>query len=106
MRRRRVVITDEALRDVRNIRAWIVAEGAPQAARAYVRRIPNFIVSMNIASERGQRRDDLAPGLRLVSFESVMIATRVDDTSIVILRVFHGGQDWQTALQEPDVPGT
>ena len=46
------------------------------------------------------------PGLRLVSFESVMIATRVNDTSIVILRIFHGGQDWQAVLRDSSAPET
>jgi plasmid stabilization system protein ParE len=41
-------------------------------------------------------RDDIRPGLRVVGFERrATIAFRVEDDRVTILRIFHGGRDWQ-----------
>jgi toxin ParE1/3/4 len=47
------------------------------------------------ASERGQRRDDLRPSLRVVGFEQrVAIVFAVSDSEVTILRLYYGGQNW------------
>jgi toxin ParE1/3/4 len=48
-----------------------------------------------VASERGQLREDIRPGLRVAGFEHrVAIAFIVEDERVIILRVFYGGQNW------------
>jgi toxin ParE1/3/4 len=49
--------------------------------------------------ERGTRRDDLLPGLRITGYrKSVTIAFRVspDDGVDSIIGVFYGGQDYES----------
>jgi toxin ParE1/3/4 len=47
------------------------------------------------AGERGRRRDDLGPGLRVVGFgRRVAITFAVFDDELTILRLYYGGQDW------------
>jgi len=56
--------------------------------------------SKPIASERGHRRDDVSPGLRIVGFERrVTIAFVADENQVTILRLFYGGQNWEDKLQ-------
>ncbi len=48
------------------------------------------------ASERGMRRDDIRQGLRITGFERrLTVAFTVDDDRVTILRLCHGGQDWE-----------
>lgn len=62
-----------------------------------------YIAKFDIASERGSARDDILPGLRIVGFEErLSIAMKVDGDTVVILRVFSGGQDWERVLRDGD----
>jgi toxin ParE1/3/4 len=47
-----------------------------------------------LAAERGTRRDDIRPGLRIVGFERRMvIAFHVDERTATIDRILYGGRD-------------
>jgi plasmid stabilization system protein ParE len=64
--------------------------------------IRTFVKSLATAPHRGTRRDDLRPGLRIVPFgKRTAIAFEItEDAGIVtILRVFHGGQDYETVMR-------
>ena len=51
---------------------------------------------MSRAFERGHRRDDVRPGLRIIGFERrVTVAFTVSETHVVILRRFYSGWDWE-----------
>lgn len=65
----------------------------------YVERIGRFCGGLATASERGARRDDIRPGLRVVGFErSVAVAFTVDEDAVHIQRIFYGGVDWEGEL--------
>lgn len=99
MKERTVYISPEAEADLLAIYAWIADAGAPDTALGYIERIEQYCNKLNLASERGQRRDDLGKGLRVVGFErSATIAFYVTDAEVHILRVFYGGQDWEQLL--------
>ena len=60
-----------------------------------------FIKSLNSVPDRGTKRDDLRPGLRIVPFKKrTAIAIEIDDEAkvVAILRVFYGGQDYEAVL--------
>lgn len=99
MRKRRVLVDDPAKADLIEIADWIARRGAPISGKAFVGRIRAYIKTLDTASERGQRLDDVAAGLRLVSFEGVSIAVHVDDHTVTVLRVLYGGRDVRTALE-------
>ena len=53
--------------------------------------------------ERGTRRDDLRPGLRIVGFERrIAIAFHITTDRVTIDRVLYGGRDWETLLGDRD----
>jgi toxin ParE1/3/4 len=88
----RISIGRVAKRDVTRIVAW-VAERNPRAARAMLQRIDARIAELVVFPDLGRRRDDLAPGLRMVPVEPYLIFYRVVSEEVQIVRVLHGARD-------------
>lgn len=66
--------------------------------------IRDFIKSLSKVPHRGTKRDDLRPGLRIVPFgRRTAVAIEIDDKNAVVtvLRVFYGGQDYESVLSRP-----
>ena len=100
MKHRRVVFTPEARHDLFELYDWVAARAGSQIALTYIERIEAYCLGFDIVSERGHRRDDISPGLRIVGFERrITIAFAVDADHVTILRLYYGGQDWETKLQ-------
>jgi toxin ParE1/3/4 len=68
VKRRQVVFTPEARIDLFEIYDWIAAKAGFQTAISYIERIETYCLGFELASERGHRRDDISPGLRIVGF--------------------------------------
>lgn len=99
MRERNVVISPEARGDLIALYDWIAVAAYPATALGYIERIEAFLQGMRIASERCTRRDDVRAGLRIVSFERrVTVAFTVDAASVVILRIFYAGRNWEELM--------
>ena len=96
MKRRDVILSPDARVDLSQIYSRIADAGSPTNALRYIERIAAFCEKMDIASERGTRRDDLRTALRVIGFERrVSIAFVVEAEAVVILRIFYGGRDWE-----------
>ena len=49
--------------------------------------------------DRGNRRDDLRPGLRILGFERRAVITfQITANTVTILRVLYGGRDLETVF--------
>ena len=101
-RRYRVIETSLAFDDYINITEHIGQWTGdwPLAVRT-VDLIHEYIKGMRDTPHRGNKHDDLRPGLCIVPFrERTTIAFEIDDTAMVvsILRVFYGGQDYETLM--------
>ncbi|MCB1385949.1 MAG: type II toxin-antitoxin system RelE/ParE family toxin [Hyphomicrobiales bacterium] len=95
MRRRVAEFSEEARADLFALYDRIADAAGPQVAFGYVSRLEEYCRGFDIASERGHLREDIRPGLRIVGFERrVTIAFAVTDKRVIILRLFHGGQNW------------
>lgn len=100
MKIRRVIFTPEARHDLFGIYEWIASKASLLVAIAYIERLEAYCLGFDSASERGHRRDDVFPGLRIVGFERrVTIAFVVDENQVTILRLFYGGQNWEDKFQ-------
>ncbi len=96
---REVGFTPEAEQDLYALYSWISERAGANVAIGYIERIEAFCSRLSIGSERGQPRDDIRPGLRIIGFERrVNIAFVVREKDVVILRVFYGGQNWEDIL--------
>lgn len=96
-----VVFSETARTDLSDIYDWISEEVSWQTAGRYIARIERFCMSLDLASERGTRRDDIRPGLRIVGFERrISVMFEVTDEAVNVLRLFRAGRDWETELTE------
>lgn len=95
MNRRTVTFAPEARDDLIKLGDWITERAGAQVAMNYVERVMAYCADFETSGERGQRRDDLRPGLRVVGFERrIAIAFTVSSTEVAILRLYYGGQNW------------
>lgn len=99
MRERDVVFAPEALEDLRQIYDWIAEAAGADTAFGYVDRLVRNCDGMCYGAERGHRRDDIRPGLRIVGFERrITIAFTVSERQVTILRLFYAGRNWEPML--------
>jgi len=104
VKERAVAFGPEALDDLVELYDWLADRASPAVAIGYVDRIKAFCTGLSVGAERGGRRDDVRPGLRIVGFEHrVTIAFSVESDRVVILRLLNGGRDWETILSD-DAP--
>lgn len=100
MNKRAVVISPEARDDIVALYDWIAGSASEARALEYVERVEAFILSLDLASERGHRRDDVRPGLRILGFERrLTLAIFVDAKHVTLLRLFRSGQDWERVFE-------
>jgi toxin ParE1/3/4 len=97
--RRNVVFSPEALGDLTSLYDYIAADSGPSRAIAYIDRIEDYCARFDMSAQRGTRRDDIRPGLRVVGFERrVTIAFHVDPATVTIDRILYGGREVEEAL--------
>ena len=96
-----VVFTPEAKKDLLDLYDYIADHSNTTRAMRYIERIEKSCMSFQTLPERGTRRDDLRPGLRVMGFERrVLIAFRVSSGSVDILRILYGGRSVDLAFPQ------
>ncbi|MCC7229233.1 MAG: type II toxin-antitoxin system RelE/ParE family toxin [Fimbriimonadaceae bacterium] len=74
-------------------------------ADRFTEAIVQFCESLSTFPRRGNKRDDVRPGLRVTHYRKrVIIAFVVDADLVSILGVFHGGQDYESILRDDAEP--
>lgn len=85
--------------------AYIAEAASPDIAERYTDAVTDFCYSLSTFPERGTRRDDIRPGLRITNYRKrTVIAFAVDTEAgqVSILGIFYGGQDYETVLNEDE----
>ena len=101
MIRRTVVYAPEAEGDLLSLFDHIADAASEAVAAGYLGRIKVWLEGFSTASERGTRRDDIRPGLRIIGFERrLTVAFTVTEDTVVIQRVFSGGRNWRARLED------
>ena len=96
-----VVFTPEAEAQLIELYGYIAAEASPEIAARFTDGIVTYCESLNTFPARGNRRDDIRPGLRITSYRKrVAISFNIDDDRVNIIGVFYGGQDYEGVLLE------
>ena len=79
---------------------YVAEASGPAVAGGYIDRIEAACMALESFPERGTRRDDIRPGLRVIGFERrATIIFQVLEDEVIIVRVFYGGQDYEAALR-------
>ena len=101
----RLAFSPEAIEDLRHVADYIAEQAGSARALAEIDRIEAWCRSLTDLPERGRRRDDIRPGLRVISFQRRMtIAFTVQSDRVIILRILAAGRDIQALLQSSDDP--
>ena len=106
MRRLEVAFRPEAIADLQDIYRYIAEISQSHVtAERFTERIMARALRIGDAPYGGRPRDDLAPGLRTVPFEtSAVIAYRVG-AAVDIVNIFYGGRDYE-ALYRQQAPAS
>lgn len=101
MKQRSVIFSPEARDNLFALYEWISVKADPDTALHYIEKLEEFCNGFDFASERGSERNDVRQGLRIVGFKKrVTIAFIVSDTTVTILRIFYGGQNWEAQFDD------
>jgi plasmid stabilization system protein ParE len=99
-----VVFTPEAEEQLAELYHYIEENATAAVALSYTSSVVEYCEGLATFPLRGTPRDDVRPGLRTTAYKwRTEIAYTVDDGRVSIIGVFHGGRDYETALQ-PDEP--
>jgi len=99
----KVIFRPLAEEDLTALYDYIVEQAGWNIAGDYIDRIEAKCLSLKNAPERGNRRDDIKPGLRVIGFERrAAIAFRIVGNEVVIVRIFYGGRDYERILRESE----
>ena len=87
--------------DLLRLHDYIAEASGLAVAGGYIDRLEAACLALETFPERGTRRDDIRPGLRVMGFERrATIIFQVTEHEVVIVRVFYGGQDYEIALRD------
>ncbi|MCG6566889.1 type II toxin-antitoxin system RelE/ParE family toxin [Tessaracoccus sp. ZS01] len=101
----RINYTPEAQQQLNELDDWITKAASAEIAQRFVSSILDHIDGILVFPLAGRARDDVRADMRTITFKKrTLIAYEVDESSgelvVNVLGVFHGGQDWETALSE------
>jgi plasmid stabilization system protein ParE len=100
MTRDGVVFTPEAEEQLAELYRYIEENASPEVALHYTSAVVEYCLGLATFPERGTPRNDIRPGLRTTSYKRrTEIAYAVDDGRVEIVGIFHGGRDYERALQ-------
>jgi plasmid stabilization system protein ParE len=82
---------------------WYVATNAGvKVAESFIAGIKRYCDSLGLYPERGIRRDDIRPELRITNHKgNTIVAFAIDHPArrVEILGIYYGGQDYESDLQ-------
>jgi toxin ParE1/3/4 len=97
---RKIDSSPEALGDLIDLYDYIAMHDGAERAIAYVDRIEECCRSLSVFPDRGTRRNDLHPGLRILGFERrAVIAFQITSNTVTILRILYGGRDLEAVFR-------
>ena len=94
-----VVFTPEAQDQLAALYRYIATAATPEIAERYTNAIVTHCDDLSAFPNRGARRDDIRPGLRITNYKKrAVIAFAVDAGLVSIIGIYYGGQNYETAL--------
>jgi len=97
----RIEFSRRALEQLETLYQYIESVASPAIAARYAGAVFDYCQSLHTFPMRGTRRDDIRPGVRVTNYRKrTVIAFVADADHVLVLGVFHGGQDYESALDE------
>ena len=96
-----VIFSLRAERHLDELYRTIALDSGTERADKFVSSIVDYCLGFDLFPERGARREDLWPGLRIVGFKRVAsIAFRVEGDRVVIHGIYYGGRNLDDDLKD------
>jgi len=90
----KVVFAPEAEDDLLQLYHFISEFAGDDRAMAYIEQVEKYCRGFENFPERGRKRDDLFPGLRVVGFKRrITIAFHISPDTVTFDRILYGGRD-------------
>jgi toxin ParE1/3/4 len=91
-----VVFTPEAEAQILRLFFHLVEVASPEVASRFTDKVMAHCETLETFPERGTRRDDLRPGLRIIGFRRrVSIVFDVTEDKVTIHGIYYGGQNFE-----------
>src|SRR5580765_2058486 len=97
-----VAFSPEAEEQLAELYRYIAATASPDIAVRYTKAIVSYCESLRMFPQRGTKRDDVRPSLRITHYKNTVIAFDVAADQVSIIGVFYGGQNYETILHDDD----
>ncbi|MBV8238310.1 MAG: type II toxin-antitoxin system RelE/ParE family toxin [Sphingomonas sp.] len=97
----RLIFTREARDQLDAIYDYIAEAASPDIAQRFTDGIVGRLTILPDFPRVGTPRDDIRGGLRTLTYRRrVTIALMVEDTTVVVIGFYYGGQDFETLLRD------
>jgi toxin ParE1/3/4 len=91
-------LSGAAERDLRSILAYSARTFGTKRAKAYASDFEKALEQIKRHPLANRERSEVIPAHRIHVFHAHLIFYRVADDEIVVTRILHGHQDWQSGL--------
>ncbi len=100
MKRYHVLYDPQSSIDMEDIFFWLADAVSLDFAERFNARLEDFCNGLEFAPFRSPVRDEIRPGLRMVTFENcVTVGFAVEDDQVRILRITYRGRDLPNAFE-------
>jgi toxin ParE1/3/4 len=90
----RVVFSPKAINDIAELLDFLLPLAGERASRRLIDDLIDYCQGFATFPIRGQSRDDLAPGLRVVGYRRrASITFLVENETITIIRIYYAGRE-------------
>ena len=96
-----IVLSPEARAQLEALYDHVSQAASHVTALKFTNAILDHVAALRDFPMRGVARDDILPGLRTLGFRRrVTIAFMVEPSTLLVVGLFYGGQDFETLLRE------
>ncbi|WP_145517803.1 type II toxin-antitoxin system RelE/ParE family toxin [Yersinia mollaretii] len=89
-----VTFTPEAEQQIVDLHRYITEQSSRVVADGFIGSLLDYLDGFSTFPERGNKRDDIRPGLRVTHFRHrTVVAFAVDDDRVLVVGIYHGGQN-------------
>ena len=97
----RVIFSPEANDAIAELYRFIANAASSDVAIRYVAGLIDYCETLKDFPRRAIRRDDVRPGLHVTNYRGrTVVAFAIDGDQVMIIGVFHGGQDFESAMSD------
>ena len=96
-----VVFTPLARRHLNEVHDYITNRASRDVADDYVTKLVDFCDGLALAPYRGRKRDELAPGLRVIGFgRRITVAFFIAQETVDIAGIYYGGRNYDADFKQ------